>query len=112
MAKFKTGSAELEMLNDMINRDIDDLHKKLYPKGIGDAVKIAAAYPRYIVIMQHVGRHDLYEELGADVKKYGELIEKELGEAKKLPFGAWIKRWKPRIDYIWLIQPNMFWIAQ
>lgn len=49
---------------------------------------MAAAYPRYIVIMQHVGRYDLYEELGADVKKYGELIEKELEETAKLPFGV------------------------
>lgn len=68
MAKFKTGSTELEMLNDMVNRDTDGLYKKLHPKGIGDAIKMAAAYPRYIVIMQNVGRHDLYEELGADVK--------------------------------------------
>lgn len=88
MPKFKTGSAELEMLNDMVNRDTEELHKKLHPKGIGDTVKMAAAYPRYIVIMQNVGRHDLYEELGADVKKYGELIEKELEEAAKLPFGV------------------------
>lgn len=87
MAKFKTGSTEIEMLNDMVNRDTDELKKKLHPKGIGEAVKMAAAYPRYIAIMQHVGRHDLYEELGADVKKYGELIEKELEDAAKLPFG-------------------------
>lgn len=88
MAKFKTGGTGLEMLNDMVNRDIEDLRTKLHPKGIGDAVKMAAAYPRYIVIMQHVGRHDLYEELGADIKKYGELIEKEMAEAAKLPFGS------------------------
>lgn len=36
----------------------------------------------------NVGRHDLYEELGADVKKYGELIEKELEDTVKLPFGV------------------------
>ncbi len=52
-----------------------------------NSVKMAAAYPRYIALMQHVGRHDLYEELGADVKEYGELIEKELEDAAKLPFG-------------------------
>lgn len=88
MAKFKEGSTALEMLNDMVNRDMNDLFEKLHPKGIGDSVKMAAAYPRYIVIMQHVGRHDLYEELGADVKRYGELIEKELTDAAKLPFGV------------------------
>lgn len=88
MAKFKTGSVELEMLNDMVNRDMEDLHDKLHPKGIGDAVKMAAAYPRFVVIMQYVGRHDLYLELGAYVNKFTELIEKELAEAGKLPFGT------------------------
>lgn len=87
MVTFKTGSTELGILNEMVNRDIDALYRKLHPKGIGDYAKIAAAYPRYFVIMQHVGRHDLYEELGADVNKYGELIEKELNEAAKLPLG-------------------------
>lgn len=87
MAKFKPGSTALEMLNDMVNRDINVLYEKLHPKAIGDAAKMAAAYPRTIEIMQHIGRHDLYEELGADVKKYRELIEKEMEEAAKLPFG-------------------------
>lgn len=44
---------------------------------------MAAAYPRYIVIMQHVGRHDLYEELGANVEEYGKLIENNKIEAKE-----------------------------
>ncbi len=88
MTKFKEGTPELEMLNDMVNRDIIDLYDELHPKDIGKAVKMAAAYPRYIVLMQHVGRHDLYEELGANVKEYGELIQKELQEAGKLPFGT------------------------
>ena len=87
MAKFKPGSTTLEMLNDMVNRDINNLYEKLHPKAIGDAAKMATAYPRTIEIMQHIGRHDLYEELGANVEKYGELIEKELNEAAKLSFG-------------------------
>lgn len=87
MSVFKIGSPELEILNDMVRRDIIDLKKKLNPENIGEAVRMSAAYPRYIVLMQHVGRHDLYEELGTDVREYGELIENELRETAKLPLG-------------------------
>lgn len=86
MAKFKEGSAELEMLNDMVTRDTNDLYEKLHPRTLGEAAKMATSYPRTIVIMQHVGRYELYEELGADVEKYRKLIEKEMENAAKLPF--------------------------
>lgn len=85
--KFKVGTTELEMLNDMVRRDMEILNSKIHPKYTGESVRMSAAYPRYIILMQHVGRHDLYEELGADVKDYGELIEKELENAAKLPLG-------------------------
>lgn len=86
MAKFKEGTAELEMLNNMVYRDSKDLYEILHPKALGEAAKMATAYPRTIVIMQHVGRYELYEELGADVRKYKELIEKEMEKTAKLPF--------------------------
>lgn len=86
MAKFKEGSLELEMLNDMVYRDSKDLYDKLHPKALGEAAKMATAYPRTIVIMQHIGRYELYEELGADIEKYKKLIEKEMEEATKLSF--------------------------
>lgn len=85
MAKFKEGSVELEMLNDMVARDLNDLYEKLHPRALGETAKMAVAYPRTIVIMQHVGRYELYEELGADVEKYRKLIEKEMEDAAKLP---------------------------
>jgi hypothetical protein len=86
MTKFKEGSAELEMLNDMVTRDFSDLYDKLHPRALGEAAKMATSYPRTIVIMQHVGRYELYEELGANVEQYRKLIEKEMEEAAKLAF--------------------------
>ncbi len=75
-------------LDEMVKRKIENLVNELHPKNIGEQVKLAAAMPRYIILQTYAGASDTLEELGADTKELGELIRRELGEAKKLPLGV------------------------
>lgn len=80
--KFKKDSPELQMLNHMVKRDLELLRNKLNPEKISDAIKMVDDVQKYLLLVEHAARHDVYDELGADVSEYQKFIKGEMDKIK------------------------------
>ena len=98
---LKKDSPELDLINRMIKRDLNILKNKLYPEQKGEKgvqeekgvredqvdkryhIKEAIhGTERYLLLVEHAARHDVYDELGGDVSEYGKYVKDEMRKIK------------------------------